>query len=397
MPDSPILPTHVSPRLLARRKAFTRLIAAIALTVHLPAALGAAGLLRALGMAHAMALGSAWAAAMSALFVMQARRSLPDHRRSPVAVALVEIPIWIETCAALFAFLPSVLATAAVLGFQLACRAPLRAPLTLCLATYVVGLVLAAYGTLVRRRRVRVVRRHVRLSSLDPRLDGLCIAHLSDLHIGTLTPKAWGLAWARETMRHAPDCVFVTGDLITTGCDFLDDAAQVVGALHAPLGVFVSMGNHDHMGDVRALHAKLAHAGARILRNEGVVVEHRGAQLWIAAVDDTWTNRADLERALAGRPHPMTTLLLSHDPGVFDHPACATVDLVASGHTHAGQIAVPFAVHAANLSRITTAYSAGIYRRGRSTLYVSPGLGTTGPPLRIGAAPEITLLVLRGP
>jgi predicted MPP superfamily phosphohydrolase len=385
----------VSPRPLARRKAFSRLIAAFSVTTHVPVALAATCLLRELGAAHATLLGVAWACLTSTLFVVQAVRSMPDHRRSPIVVALVEIPCWIETCAALFSFLPSVLATAGVVAYELARRAPLRLPMTTYLGSYAAGLAIGSYGALVRRRIVRVHRLEVRLARLDPKLDGLCIAHLSDLHIGTFTPKTWGIAWARETMRHAPDCVLVTGDLITSGSDFLDDAAEVVQAIHAPLGVFVSMGNHDHFGDVRALQAKLARGGARVLRNEGTVVEHRGARLWIAGVDDTWTDRADLPRALAGRPDGMTTLLLSHDPGVFDHAACSTVDLVLSGHTHAGQIAVPFAVGALNLSRLGSAYSSGTYRRGGSNMYVSPGLGTTGPPVRIGAAPAITLLVLR--
>jgi hypothetical protein len=387
--------THVSRHHSARHKTFLRAVAAIATVSHVPVSIAAIGLFRRLGAPCSTPIGIAWAAMMAGLFVAVAVQSFPDRRRSSLAVALIEVPCCIESCAAFFSLFPSALATIAVIVYELVCRAPIRLPAEVCLGSYAVGLVLSAYGSLVRRRRVRVVRREVRLTTLDPRLDGLCIAHLSDLHIGTLTPKAWGIAWARAAIAHLPDFVFVTGDLITSGTDYLDDAVEVVHALRAPLGVFVSLGNHDHFGDVRALASKLARGGVRVLRNEGTVVEHRGARLWIAGVDDTWTSQADLARSLAGRPEGMTTLLLSHDPRLFASAACKSVDLVLSGHTHAGQLAIPFAIERLNLSRLTTPYSSGIYHRGRSILYVNPGLGTTGPPIRIGAAPEITLVVLR--
>jgi hypothetical protein len=362
---------------------------------HIPAAIAAIGLFRRLGLPGSIPAGVAWAACMACLFVALLGRSFPDRRRSSLAVALIELPCYIESCGAFLSILPSVLGAIALVPYAFMRHATLRLPAEVCLWSYAVGLVFGAYGTLVRRRRVRVVRREVRLATLDPRLDGVCIAQLSDLHIGMLTPKSWGMAWARAANRHAPDVVVVTGDLITSGTDYLDDAAEVVQSLRAPLGVFVSFGNHDRRREAGALQSKLARDGVRVLRNEGVVVQHRGARLWIAGVDDTWTHQANLTLAIAGRPEGMTTLLLSHDPRLFGEAARENVELVLSGHTHAGQLAVPFAVDRFNLSRLTTRYSSGTYHRGRCTLYVNPGLGTTGPPIRIGAAPEITLLVLR--
>lgn len=82
-------------------------------------------------------------------------------------------------------------------------------------------------------------------------------------------------------------------------------------------------------------------------------------------------------------------------PRSFDAAADAGAELVLSGHTHGGQVAVPFLARPLNLARIAYKYTLGFYRRGRSTLYVHPGLGTTGPPTRLGAAPEVTILVLR--
>ncbi len=87
--------------------------------------------------------------------------------------------------------------------------------------------------------------------------------------------------------------------------------------------------------------------------------------------------------------------MLAHDPNSFDAAADAGADIVLSGHTHGGQIAMPFLSRALNLANITHHYTVGLYRRGRSVLYVHPGLGTTGPPMRLGVAPEVTILTLR--
>jgi predicted MPP superfamily phosphohydrolase len=155
------------------------------------------------------------------------------------------------------------------------------------------------------------------------------------------------------------------------------------------------MGNHDYFGEGEPLISMLRGRGVRVLRNEGVVIERAGAQLWLAAIDDTWTRRDDLARALEGRPDGAATVLLAHDPARFDAAAEAGAHLVLSGHTHGGQIAMPFASRALSLASLAHPYNVGVYRRGRSTLYVHPGLGTTGPPMRLGVAPEVTILVLR--
>jgi predicted MPP superfamily phosphohydrolase len=115
----------------------------------------------------------------------------------------------------------------------------------------------------------------------------------------------------------------------------------------------------------------------------------------VAAIDDTWTRRDDLARALSDRVAGTTTVLLAHDPERFDQAADAGVEVVLSGHTHGGQIAFPFVSRAIGLATFAHRYRLGFYKRGRSTLHVSPGLGTTGPPLRLGVAPEVTILVLR--
>jgi predicted MPP superfamily phosphohydrolase len=371
------------------------------IAVHVPVALGVAELVRRLdGRAGRLSgpaglVGVAWAALGVALFLGRARAGMPDRRRHGAMVRFVDIPYFIHWCAAVWAFIPSVVASLAVPVVELARGAPVRLPMGAYMWSYLSGLVVCGYGILVRRRWFRVVERDVSIPGLDRRLDGLRIAQLSDLHVGTLTPKAWGLAWSRAANRRAPDLAVVTGDMVTSGSEYHEHVAEVVSALQAKCGVFVSMGNHDYFGQGEPLITMLRDRGVRVLRNEGAVIERDGATLWLAAIDDTWTRRDDLAQALRGRPAGAATVLLAHDPERFDDAAESGVELVLSGHTHGGQIAVPFISRAIGLANLAHRYRVGFYRRGRSTLYVHPGLGTTGPPLRLGVAPEVTILVLR--
>jgi len=383
----------------ARRKArigrFLRILWAINAAMHVPVALGTGELLRRLGVAHPWALGAAWAAAGATLFVSRARAGMSDSTRHPVLVRLVDIPYFVHWCAALWALVPSVVLSIVLPLVDLARGVPVAVPFGAYMGAYLSGLVVSAYAVLVRRRWFRIVTRDVTVAGLPAALDGLRVAHLSDLHIGTLTPRAWGLRWARAANAAKPDLTVVTGDLVTSGNAHDEAIADVLGALRAPLGVFSSMGNHDYFGEEEHLVAALRARGVSVLRNEGVAIEKGGARLWLAAIDDTWTRRDDLGLALAQRPEGLATVLLAHDPERFDQAADAGVELVLSGHTHGGQVAMPFLARALNFAKLRYKYTLGFYERGRSRLYVHPGLGTTGPPFRLGAAPEVTVLVLR--
>jgi predicted MPP superfamily phosphohydrolase len=396
--EVPAEPQPAAPR--ARRSRpragrFFRILVSITALVHVPVALAVVELARRCSLPAPWLLGAAWGALGVMLFVGRARAVMPDRRRHGALVRFVDIPYFVHWCAAVWTLVPAVVATVAAPLFALARGAPLHAPMGAYMWSYLSGLVVCGYGVLVRRRWFRVVEREVRIPGLDARFEGLRVAHLSDLHIGTLTPKSWGLSWSRAANRREPDVAVVTGDLVTSGTEFHDDIAEVIAELRAKHGVFVSMGNHDYFGEGEPLISMLNARGARVLRNEGVVIEREGARLWLAGIDDVWTRRDDLAGALEGRPEGALTVLLAHDPVRFDDAADAGAHLVLSGHTHGGQIAMPFAARALSLASLAHRYNVGVYRRGRATLYVHPGLGTTGPPMRLGVAPEVTILVLR--
>jgi predicted MPP superfamily phosphohydrolase len=373
-----------------------RALLVITALTHVPVALGVAELARRLDTAEPWLLGLGWGAAGAALFVGRARAGMPDRRgRHPALVRLVDIPYFIHWCACIWTLVPAVLATLLAPMLDLLRGVPVHLPVAVYMYTYLAGLVVCGYGILVRRRWYRVVEHELRVAGLDPRLDGFRIAQLSDLHIGTLTPRTWGMAWSRAANRALPDLAVVTGDMVTSGTDFHEDVAAVIGSLRAPNGVFASMGNHDYFGDGEPLISMLRSRGVAVLRNEGVLIDRGGAKLWLAAIDDTWTRRADLAKAMRDRPDGATTILLAHDPNQFDDAADAGANVVLSGHTHGGQIGVPFLYRFANLASFGYRYNVGLYRRGLAVLYVHAGLGTTGPPMRLGVPPEVAILVLR--
>lgn len=242
--------------------------------------------------------------------------------------------------------------------------------------------------------RPRLRRRIVRVPGLPSALDGYRIGQLSDVHCGPHTPASRVRRWVDRLNALELDLVAVTGDLITHGSTHVTAVATVLGALRARDGVFACMGNHDYFTDGERLVRELTQAGLTVLRNRGVVLEREDARLYVAGVDDTWTSRDDVAGAMAARPQGAPAVLLAHDPNLFPQAIAHGVDLTLSGHTHGGQLAMP-GVCTLSLARFITEFTAGLYRRERSWLYVNRGAGTTGPPVRIGAPPELAVLTLR--
>ena len=375
--------------LLKRFPPFLLAYFAVTAVIHLPFVLIVKELAAHLGSAAPWQWGVASGLVGTVLFLFASRTWLSDYSTDRAAALLFDLPYWIHWCACLMACIPDALITAGVVVGGLVRKTPVALPVPLFALVYAVALGIALYGTLLRRRRFVVREVPVALKNLPASFDGYRIAHLSDLHIGSMTPGHWARRWMETTNRLAPDLTVVTGDLVSSGNAFHDEIADVVTALSAADGVYISMGNHDYFGDAERLVERLRARGGRVLRNEGVSISRQGGRLYLAAVDDTWTRRDDLPRALAARPGEDLTVLLAHDPACFPQAAQRGVSLTLSGHTHGGQIRVPWLPPPAKRLHL------GLYRQGGSTLFVHPGLGTTGPPMRLGVPPTIVVYRLR--
>jgi hypothetical protein len=344
----------------------------------------------------------AWALLVSALVygvsVWRLLQLMREGRRARWVTYLVDLPVLVHWCACLLAtfilFPLFELGGVALRAVGVIREATTPVVAIAALASYALALVVAAYGSTLRRHWVRVVHVDVPIAGLAPELDGYRIAQMSDLHIGNFDSKARGMRWAEQVNRLDADLVAVTGDLVTTGTEFYGDVAEVIGAVRARDGVLVSLGNHDQWNP--DLLTQLIEArGPRVLRNAWRSIRRGAAELVVAGIDDRMAGKDDLEQTLAARPARAPTVLLSHYPDFFVEAARHSVDLVLSGHTHGGQVAVPFMARRASLSTLARQTRQGLHVRGASRLYVHAGLGTTGPPFRLGVAPEIAVLVLR--
>lgn len=319
------------------------------------------------------------------LVVWRLHRLAIDRQRPRWITRLVDEPVFVHWGASVIGV--------PILALGLASIAFGVRPSAVAVVAYGFGLLTSAWAVWGARRQVRVRTIEVPIVGLGSGLDGYRVVQLSDLHIGSFDPKQRGLEWARLANAVGADLSVVTGDLVTSGTSFYEDVAEVLGELRARDGVFVSLGNHDQWDDVR-LESAIQARGPKVLRNEWRLIERDGASLVLAAVDDRYTGKDDLERTLRDRPDA-PTVLLAHYPQFFEPAAERGVDLVLSGHTHGGQLGVPLLADRANIATLSGQRARGLYRNGRSALYVNAGLGTTGPPMRLGVEPEIAVLVLR--
>ncbi len=393
-------PPHAAAKAIGKRprmSRFRRILLGITALCHLPFVVGAAELGRRVGVPELAAwpLAIALGALGVYLFLGRAERIANDEPRPFAPTFLFDVPYYVHWSACIFCAVPSIVYLIGEPIVDAIRGAPIGPSAGFFMWTYAAGLVVCFYGVTIRRWFFVTRRVEVPIRGLDARLDGYRIVHLSDLHIGALTPSWWGKRWIDRANAERPDAVAVTGDLVTSGVAFHQDIADLIGELRAKDGVFCAMGNHDYFGEGEPLISLIRERGPKVLRNEGVVVERDGAQLYITAIDDTWTRRADVDLALAEQPKNVATVMLAHDPDKFPQIAKHGVDLVLSGHTHGGQIAMPFLARWINASKLAHHFHIGVYKDGDSTLYVHPGLGTTGPPIRLGVAPAVVVLTLR--
>jgi hypothetical protein len=252
-----------------------------------------------------------------------------------------------------------------------------------------VGLVTGAgaYGYAYARHHLELVRASLPVSGLPPALAGLRIGLITDLHHSELVPREDVEAAANLIMAERPDLIVLGGDYVTlANRRFIAPCVEALGNLHAPEGIFAVLGNHD---DDREVPAALERRGYTVLRDERtrIVINHE--HLEIAGLD-FWTRRPrDVARALKGVEPP--AILIAHDPRRLDQAVDLDIGLVLSGHTHGGQVVLPF-VGAFAARRFPVV--AGTARRENTTIFVSRGVGTVFVPYRLNCPPDVALLTL---
>lgn len=262
---------------------------------------------------------------------------------------------------------------------------------------------LIAWGYGPGQRHVRIVDLEVEIPRLAQAFDGFRLAQISDIHLGGYMDDESLSSHVARVNSLGVDLVCITGD-ITDGLDHAPRTFPILGGLDAPCGVAAILGNHDVYTGADAVTAELRRLTRfRVLRDEALVIERNGARLHVLGVDDAgldWTRGVREHEALpplvARVPEGEAMVLLSHRPDLFAQAAGFGIGLVLSGHTHGGQLALPWPVQRpSSLARFISDYPRGTYRIGAATLHVNLGLGVTGQPVRLFSPREITRVTLR--
>jgi predicted MPP superfamily phosphohydrolase len=252
-----------------------------------------------------------------------------------------------------------------------------------------------SYAALLEPFWIDVAQVRLKLRRLPQSFAGFRLAQISDLHFGNwMTPQY--LQSALDLLAaQAPDAIAITGDFVygdvPTARAGLDSVREILASFAQRFPVFAIMGNHDHWTDVSLVRSFLDEVGIPELRNDIFPLERGGQRLYLCGVDDIWEQHADLGPIRARLPEDACAILMAHEPDfALQTAATGLFDLQISGHSHGGQIVIPF-LGPPLLPFLGKIYHSGLYRVGEMFQYTNRGLGMIRPTMRFNCRPEITI------
>jgi predicted MPP superfamily phosphohydrolase len=266
--------------------------------------------------------------------------------------------------------------------------------------------VVAADATFVEPNFPQIKNLTIPIRHLAEEFNGFTIVQLSDFHYDPYCSVHPIRAAVHLANSLTPDLVVLTGDFVTMpvwgrerhrwrqALQAADPCAQLLQALKARHGVLASLGNHDEASDPDYVEQSLKRVDIPVLRNQSVPIQRNGKRLWIAGVNDVIGGEADLGLALKGIAASEPKVLLCHEPDFADRAAHFPVDLQLSGHSHGGQVLLPF-VGALYLPPLGRKYPWGLRQIGEMKLYTNAGIGTIRLPMRWNCPPEVTRITLQ--
>lgn len=258
----------------------------------------------------------------------------------------------------------------------------------------------AVWAVAIEPARLVVRERVLDLPGWPDDAPPLRVAVLTDLHIGSPFngPERLPQLVAR-TAAAKPDLIVLLGDYVVHGVLGgsyvpIETIASGLAALDAPLGVVAVLGNHDWWDDGQHIRRTLAARGMTVLENEALALEHRGQSFWLAGLADATTRTPDVAGTLARTAANEPVIVLCHDPSTFaDVPPHAALTL--AGHTHGGQVYLPWYGAPVVASNAPRAWAYGHVIEGGRHLLVSGGIGTSMLPVRLNMPPEVVVVTLR--
>lgn len=253
----------------------------------------------------------------------------------------------------------------------------------------------ASYPVFIERSLVVTNTYRIAVPNLPRAFSGFRLVHLTDLHYGWLVSLDHLRGVIDRANRIACDAIVCTGDYVheENSTAQIDAVWPLLAELRAPAGVFSVLGNHDHYADTDRSQRWLERTG-QDLRHRAVRLEREGSCLWLAGAGDLWEDHRSLDDLLRPIPESDCRLVLAHNPDTADTEFSSRVDLMISGHTHGGQVDLPW-VGPPILPVRNRTYTSGLKtsRRGAS-VFISKGIGWAVYPVRFNCLPEIAVLEL---
>jgi predicted MPP superfamily phosphohydrolase len=256
-------------------------------------------------------------------------------------------------------------------------------------ATALVG----TYPLFIERYIIRTNHYTIPVPNLPHEFDGLRIIHLTDLHYGPLMPLEILGKVIQKTNELEKDIVVCTGDYVrgAAAARRIDGIWSVMADLRAPEGVYTVLGNHDHWASTEQSVCWLNTSGHINLRHKAVPLTRKGTSIWLGGAGDLWEDHVNLDQVLKDVPDDACRIVLAHNPDTADTDYTARVDLMISGHTHGGQVKIPF-IGAPLLPVKNKAYTSGFVRSHKTNVFISRGIGWAALPVRFNCFPEIAIL-----
>lgn len=260
---------------------------------------------------------------------------------------------------------------------------------------------LALYAGEVSRHELSIETVTLPLPRLPDAFRGLRIVQVSDFHYAEFTEPYFLREMVDHVNRLQPDMVVLTGDFVsyaplgtTFGRRCAPKCAEILSRIDCPTR-YASLGNHDYYVGWQYVAGPLRDAGIPVLVNAAIPLERQGQRLWLAGLGSACSHAARPAEALpkAVLKAKEAVIVLAHEPDILPEVARYGVDLMLSGHTHGGQVRIPF-LPLIDLPEYGKRYVEGLFHHGATQLYVNRGIGTVGVPFRFRCPPEITVITL---
>ena len=254
-----------------------------------------------------------------------------------------------------------------------------------------------SYSVLIERNIVHVNRYKIPIANLPSSFHGFTLAQLTDLHLGFLVSKSFVEEIVHRTNKLQTDVIVCTGDYVhkRNTIEEIEKVWPILSKLEARHGVYSVLGNHDHWADSDRSLYWLERTGQNI-RHECKPIYKGKDRILIGGAGDYWEDELNIDKTFSRSDESECRILLSHNPDSVDTVFNTSLSLVLSGHTHGGQVVIPF-FGPPVLPVKNKAYSSGLIATPRTQLFISRGIGWSIYPVRFNCYPEIAILELINP